>query len=397
MNRALLVLTLFALVGCSCTGAFPLGADGGTPDASTPTPNGPGCTPFPSFPAPTGAACETYGGTPFTVASGVAGPTSIAADAHAIYWIAGGAPGGGLAIWKASRTGCGAVPLVSQVAPEGLLVVFGGAVYFLDTGYCPPGAACAVVYSVMKVPVQGATAPTVLATHLVEPVPTTLAVDASGAYWATRGSAANGTGAIFRVPLAGGTPEKLASAPNPQAIALDADAIYWTNGGIAANGYKDGAVMRLAKAGGAPKVLASFTGASARSLAVFAGSAWWIAFDNDDPTKGRIRSVDASESNPSVVDFADGQDAPMKLALDDTGVYWVNAGFGTWAGRHLSPTGTIVGTGEHGTCRTLTIADHLYAPVGLALGGNTLAWIEWGPEQANGLRRGTVKVMGLRQ
>lgn len=358
-----------------------------------------GCCPsrFPTFPAPTGAACEIYGGTPFTIASHVA-VDGVAADAHAVYWSeAEGVNGDGGVIRMASRTGCGPVTLVSKVAPASL-VAFDHALYFIDAGYCPAGADCAVRYSIDKVPLGSGpvTRPTVLVADpgLVAPSPT-LAVDASGVFWWGRQKSSTSYG-IFRVPLDGGTPELVASTGYVDAIALDADAVYWTVSGTAANHFTDGAVMRVAKSGGTPMVLAHFTGRMPGSLAVRGGTVWWTSFDFHNLWEGQILSVDTSVPSPTVVDFADGQNAPWEIALDDTGVYWVNSGMAPNGVENI-PKGALVGTGANGACATVTIADQLFDPVALALGGNTLAWIEKGqPGSASG-PGGTVKVMGLHQ
>ena len=74
---------------------------------------------------------------------------------------------------------------------------------------------------VMKIPREGGT-PIVLAEN--QTYPTSVKVNGTHAYWATR------DGDVKRIPLAGGTPTILVSGEVfPFGVAIDANHVYWTN------------------------------------------------------------------------------------------------------------------------------------------------------------------------
>lgn len=64
---------------------------------------------------------------------------------------------------------------------------------------------------------------------------------------------------LLRVPLQGGSVETLASSlPEAGGVTVTADYVYWTNQGDYFNGYHDtGKLMRLAKSGGSPEIVSS--------------------------------------------------------------------------------------------------------------------------------------------
>jgi hypothetical protein len=102
--------------------------------------------------------------------------------------------------------------------------------------------------TVMSVPIAGGT-PNALASNQS---PYGIALDATNVYWTGVDSAAvpgeaTLTGAVLRISLAGGAPTTLASAPNvPAQIAVDGTSVYWTNRGSFPN-YTDGTVMKIVK------------------------------------------------------------------------------------------------------------------------------------------------------
>jgi hypothetical protein len=207
------------------------------------------------------------GGTPTTLASRAGEPAHLAVDTSYVYWVEQ-EPG---AIMKVALTG-GAATMVTmarlawQIAlddanvywlGQGLMSApkLGGAAIELTSGGPPmlPTADLAVgaanVYftsgppggtsGVTTVPSQGGTVRVVYADasgSFTPPGP--IAVDATRAYWA------DGSDAVFSVPLSGGAATTLATEQNNVvAIAVDETAVYWLVNGNASAGQ--GAVMKL--------------------------------------------------------------------------------------------------------------------------------------------------------
>ena len=206
------------------------------------------------------------GGTPTTLASRPGPPAHLAADASYVYWaeqipgaimkvpLTAGAPTTvtsarlawqialdeadvfwiGQGVMKAPKLGGGAIELTSPVPmlPMAGLAVNATNVYFTSG---PPGGTSGV----STVPSQGGTATVVYAdTSGVFAPPGPIAIDATRAYWA------DGSNAVFCVPLSGGAATTLATGQdNVVAIAVDETAVYWLVNGNASAGQ--GAVRKL--------------------------------------------------------------------------------------------------------------------------------------------------------
>ena len=96
----------------------------------------------------------------------------------------------------------------------------------------------------------------------------TLSLDGSTLYGSTHSGGANGYGAVFSVPVTGGTPTVLASFNDSNGdypdsgvtLSLDGNTLYGATAYGGAYGY--GTVFSLPISGGSPTVLASFNGSN---------------------------------------------------------------------------------------------------------------------------------------
>lgn len=154
-------------------------------------------------------------------------------------------------------------------------------------------------------------------------------MDANSVYW-TAGTASYDTGAVMKVPLAGGAAVALASgAPEPDSIAVDATAVYWTTG-------KGGTVMKVPLAGGTITTLAS--GSSAWAIAVDAASVYWAT-----GSEGSVLKVPLAGG--PIVTLASGQADTAAVAVDASSVYWTNRGTYDSSGALTGYSGAVLKLG----------------------------------------------------
>jgi hypothetical protein len=149
------------------------------------------------------------------------------------------------------------------------------------------------------------------ATTLVASAPflDALLADGSSVYWA------DNTGAVWSVPLGGGTPLQLAStgvSDQFPSIALDANNVYIANGT---------AISSVPIGGGALTNLTTASGNTA-ALAIQAGSLYWVTESSPETIN------EMSAQGGSVATIASNLEAPSYIVNDANNVYWADIGTG---------------------------------------------------------------------
>lgn len=233
-------------------------------------------------------AVPKAGGGTMPIAVDQDSPSDVAADATAVFWTSGQ----GL-VGRAAKDGTGQVALASgQSGPSGI-ALDAERVYWLS--YFEPGKLSAI-------PKAGGT-PVVLATGGTGF--SRLAVDDSSVTWLDfYGST------VLRVSKAGGAVTTIAHLEGLVSdLALDGASVYVTAGM---------AVLRIDGPGSPPQVLATTSGNGAR-LAVDGDSVYFT-----DPSAGLVRRVPKLGGEP--VTIASAQSRPTGIAVDGWCVYWANGG-----------------------------------------------------------------------
>jgi hypothetical protein len=185
----------------------------------------------------------------------------VALDATQAYWTI---YGNGAPVWRAPLAGGPAV-MVAGAQPNGRgIAAFGTEVFWANQG---TGGGSG---SIEKADAMGGPQATVVAGLNA---PGAVAVDGSGVYWGDDASA----GGVFRVPLAGGAPEKLASGPVAFALAMDDEFVYFGAGSE---------VRAISKTGGKSCTLA--TGQNAMTMELDTDFVYWVNFGHAAMSDGSV-------------------------------------------------------------------------------------------------------------
>jgi len=129
-----------------------------------------------------------------------------------------------------------------------------------------------------------------------------------------------GSGEILSAPKGGGTPASVADTPAlPGSLAVDESSVYFTAMG--------GGPYRVPKGGGASAMfLLGAAGDQPWGVAEDAGYVYWTTWIAQSGELGVIARAD--KVSGEVLALATDQDRPLRLALDETHVYWTNGDSG---------------------------------------------------------------------
>jgi hypothetical protein len=276
-------------------------------------------------------------------------PTDIAVDATNVYWVNAATSTKEATLAKIPLGGGTAVTLATH--DFGHIAIDATSVY----------ATIPSEQKVLKISKSGGT-PTVLASN--EPGAALIAVDADNVYWTTYSSSVcpdQGPcipdGAIKKAPKTGGAPKTIASQlENPGGLAVDGTNVYWTSPG---SNYFQGAVYKVPLDGGTPVPLAAKETGVRDAIAISATNVYWVQTSLADggggsaivtvPIEGGAITQVIASNGPLATDrtylyFVDqyrimkiplaggapvtitikGNLAPGALAVDATNVYWTN-------------------------------------------------------------------------
>ena len=187
--------------------------------------------------------------------------------------------------------------------------------------------------------------------------PTSIALSGGYAYWTNAGVPTKADGSVKRVPTSGGTPFLIAADQAfPSSVAVDsADSdwqyVFWINEEMSAVSYA------LAR-GGDLGTYAMTTGAR-HGLALDYGSIFWTT------ATGRVWRASKSATEGTLI--AQSQKDPVRIAVDDTGVYWTNR-----------EDGTVRKAVNGGSLSASQLAWAQKRPVALALSETHVYWLNQG-------------------
>jgi hypothetical protein len=241
--------------------------------------------------------------------------------------------------------------------------------------------------SIYRLPKDGKTPPTVIASVGVGSFVEGLASDGTDVYFTVLGNGTN-AGSVRRVPVTGGPIETLATGQNrPWGIALGSGFVYWANQGdnsVGAPG-NDGAIMALPKQGGAP-VTVSAGEWLPMGITV---SGFTLAWNTQYGAGAAIRTLSVADGEATPVTLASNLDYPsVPVVADDGTVAWMNVpgaidsaplsgGAVTVLQSAASTPSSIAAHGDH-----LYYADDTTAPGSiwaLALGGGAAVQVASAP------------------
>jgi hypothetical protein len=275
-------------------------------------------------------------------------PIAAVTDSENVYWTSATllmkAPlGGGTRTTLA--TGLTTIPNAEEIAVDSAYVYF--------TSFEDPAPEYPQSGAVMKVPIAGGT-PITLASE--QDYPLGLTVDSTNVYWVNEGSSGS-DGSVIQMPLAGGPPTTLATGQAaPVSVVVDAKNVYWTLWGWTTDGGTSGAVMTAPIGGGAVSTLVS--GGTGYGIAVDASNVYWTDF-----RAGNVMQMPLGGG--AITTLASGQDGPLGFGVDADNVYFSNA------------MGQNVIKAPKGGGMLLTIASCQGEPSQPSLQGTNLYWVDY--------------------
>jgi hypothetical protein len=141
-------------------------------------------------------------------------------------------------------------------------------------------------------------------------------VDSSYAYWSEEGG-------VMRVPIGGGTIERLAVVSHATALAIDAENLYWLDPGTSSHGYTDGAIVQMSLSTLQATTLLSNL-ANVSSLAVDNAYVYWTYYGTDavNDVDGAVYRMPIGGGN--VTKLASNQQYCYGLVMDATHLYWID-------------------------------------------------------------------------
>jgi hypothetical protein len=193
-----------------------------------------------------------------------------------------------------------------------------------------------------------------------------LAVGSAMVYWSYVGQ---GSG-ILQAPLAGGAAESLYhEGSRVTFLWLDETSIFFADTGT---GPQTGAIGEVRVASGYATLI---TDQLARPYHLVGNEEFLYAATAGD---GRVRRI--TKSGDSVSTLVSGQAEPYGVALDETGVYWTNRAAEAATGECTGANGSV-GAWLFDRAGSVELASGLACPMGIAVDESGIYWVNYGSEE----------------
>jgi hypothetical protein len=306
----------------------------------------------------TGAGLPNFG--PLRkLASGQAHPTRLVLDSQSVYWINQGPEGGDGTVMKVAKTGGTATTLATASGEQVTALALDGiSLYWAHSD---------------------GTSGTIAVMSASGGVSQTLVTDAS---WA--GDLAIGADTIYwsRIGLGSGISSAIKSGGSPSSILdgaslvtflrLEGNTLYFVDTGA---GPQNGQIGALVLGEHTPTTLADAL-ARPRHLGADADTLYF-ATEGD----GHVRSVPKATSGAETLAY--GQQGPYGLALDETSLYWTNRAADPATDACMSGDGSVMAMSLEERI-PVVLAEGLHCPMAIAVDDSGVYWVEYGSDSPVG-------------
>lgn len=238
------------------------------------------------------------------------GTTDLVVDATHVYWVTSTASPNTYVIRKTPLSGGSSTSVRTTSIPIVALIADAGNLYWMENRFPDPVAA------IQRVPKSGVGgSPDTLASGFTSRA-TTFAVNSASVFYTESNFPSSEN--LIEVPLAGGSPIPRGTlAETPRKLIADDTHLYWIDGA---------AISALPLAGGSPVVLANAV-TTPIDLVLRGNDVVWSettgpAYSNEP---GAVKGV--PKTGGPVFVFAQREDAPGRLSVDASWVYWAEGSF----------------------------------------------------------------------
>jgi hypothetical protein len=313
----------------------------------------------------TGAGLPNFGPTR-SLALGQAHPTRLVLDSQSVYWINQGPDNGDGTVMKIAKTGGAATTLATASGEHATALALDGISLYWAHSDGTSG-------TIAVMSASGGVSQTLVTDASW---PGDLAIGSDTIYWSRIGL---GSG-ISSAPKTGGSPTSiLDGASLVTFLRLDGTTLYFVDTGA---GPQNGQIGALVLGQHTPTTLAD---ALARPHHL-GGDADTLYFATEGD--GHVRSVPKATTGGDTLAY--GQQGPYGVALDETSLYWTN--------RAADPT-TDACTGTDGSLMAMSLtkripvvlAEGLRCPMAIAVDDSGVYWVEYGADSPVGT--GAVKAL----